>query len=292
MRESYRYTIDPKLVIGHKKYLDSFADLNPIGGFLAGMSTLPELLNILAAEAFAIDRIRLYRSGLESAPTEQRSAYLRYLEAGVLAQDKGQWEKTLISKSGPDFELLGLAADLRKFKTNFELSTSARDAVLDHIRKVAKDEAAPSEEARARLSNLLELLPDSLRHSVTRDIVDDMFGQPDSTQIVRIVEVVGEDIGLENETDSDRIVRRIFTPIVGSPTDRSAAWMAKVVGRRLDFFRRMPTETKDEFGWRLRTALQDKDKLTASIVESLTNTVGLLEIRFSEASGPEGPKPT
>jgi hypothetical protein len=197
-------------------------------------------------------------------------------------------EKTLTSKSGPDFDLLDLADDLRRLRPNFELSIPARDAARDQIRKAAKDKTAPSEEARVRFSKLLQLLPEGLRHSMIRDIIDDMTGQSDAAQISRIVESIGDELRLEQENDPDRIVRRIFAPIIRSPTVVTAAWMAKVVENRLDFFRDMPAETKEEFGWRLRTALQDKEKLPVEVANSLINTAGLLEINLSQPGEFEG----
>jgi len=57
--------------------------------------------------------------------------------------------------------------------------------------------------------------------------------------------------------------------------------MATIVGRELQRFRPLPEETKKEFGWRLRTALQNKEVLGTVVTEALMNTAGLLNISLS-----------
>jgi hypothetical protein len=222
-----------------------------------------------------------YRAAIGTVSGDVTISYQRFLEDGVLALGKDEWEKALLASNVASLNLLELAIDLRRQNDGFELSTPARDAALDLIRKSGNGKPTPSDEVRLRLSRLLDLIPASLRNLLVRDVVDDMMGLTDPAQITRLVEVAGDHVSLEEELDSERIVRRIFSPIVSSPTERSASWMANTVGRRLEFFRNLPEETKKEFGWRLKTALQNKDALAASITESLTNTAGLLDINHS-----------
>jgi hypothetical protein len=200
----------------------------------------------------------------------------------VLAQDKKQWEKTIIVDSGPDSDLLELAADIRERQPGFDISTPARDATLEILRQAARGSISISGQGQVRIGQVLALLPKGGRQSVVRDVIDDMVGQSDASQIAKLIEVMGQGLTFEEEVDAERIVRRVFTPIVTSPDARSAAWMAGSIESRLDLFRDMPVDAKKDFGWRLRTAIQSKE-LDEGIAKSLTNAAGLLEIDLSQA---------
>jgi membrane-bound lytic murein transglycosylase MltF len=58
--------------------------------------------------------------------------------------------------------------------------------------------------------------------------------------------------------------------------------MAKTIGNNLELFRRLPKETKTEFGWRLKTAIQGNEASNPAIAESFTNIAGLLEIDLTK----------
>jgi hypothetical protein len=280
-RSSYQFAIEHQTAIEQRRFLEAQATLNPITAFLAKLTNPTDILSLLTAQPFEVDRAQFYRAALGIASGDQGSSYLAYLKEGLLVLDKGQWEQSLNADNGPYFELLELAGDLRKKEEDFELSTPARDAALDRIRKAGTGKPVPSHEIRKRLSNLLQLLPNGLRSLLIRDVIDDIVGHTDPKQITQLIETAGDQLSFEEETDPDRIVRRIFSPIVGNPTERSAAWMATIVGRELQLFRQLPEETKQEFGWRLRTALQNKDVIGPAVTEALTNTAGLLNISLS-----------
>jgi hypothetical protein len=111
-----------------------------------------------------------------------------------------------------------------------------------------------------------------------RNVVDEMSGQSDPANLVRRIEVLTDYLTLAEETDAGRILRRLFPSIITNPSDRSVEWMATVIGRRQEFFLEAPQENKDEFASRLRNALQNKESLSSTIVESLTNVANLMHV--------------
>jgi hypothetical protein len=288
---AYRFNIEPKMIIEERKFLEAHANLNPINAFLANLNDATDVPILLASQPFEVDRSQFYRATLGVSSGAQGNRNLDYLQAGILALDKSQWEQSLNARSGPYFELLGLAGDLRKRREEFELLTPAGDAALDQIRNAGKAEPPPSDELRERLAKLVQLLSDSLRTLLIRNVVDDMMGHTDATQITRLIETAGDHITFEEKSDPDRIMRRIFSPVVANPTERSAVWMATTIGRKLELFRYLPVETKNEFGWRLRTALQNKESLGPVVTEALTNAAGLLKVSLSP-NGDDGPGQT
>jgi hypothetical protein len=291
-RSSHSLDIEPTIVVEQRSFLQANADLNPITDFLKKLSKASEVLTLLASQPFEVDRALFYRTALNAATETESVSYSSYLAEGILGLDKGQWDKSLNAGSGAYFELLELAFDLRKRNDGFALSIPARDAALDQIRKVGNGKPAPSDEVRGWLTKLVELLPDGLRSSLMRDVTDEMAGQSDAANLTRRIEIAGDHLTLADETDPDRIVRRILSPAIGNPSERSAAWMATVIGRRLEFFRQMPYETRNEFVWRLRTALQNKETLAPPVVESLTNIAGLLETDLSSPETESSAAPT
>ena len=264
-KEKYKFDIEAKTIIEQRNFVESNSDINPVRDFIGSLNKADAVLALLMDTAFEVGRAQLYRATLPIAVG--KNSYVKFLEEGVLTLDKNDWEKALNADTGPHFELLQLASELRKLKGSFELSTPARDAALDQIRNAGQGKVAPSDENRARLALLLSLLPTSLRGLLIRDVVDDMVGQTEPAQIVRRIEMAGDHIDLQDETDPERIVRRIFAPVVGSPTERSVAWVAATVGRMLEQFAALPAETKSEFGWRLKAALQEKESLSPALVE-------------------------
>ena len=280
-RNNYNFSTEPKTIIEKRKFLEAQASLNPVVQFLQRQKKSPDLITLLSQQPFEVDRSQFYRAALQIEPEEPYSPYANFLKDGFLALDKNQWVQSLNARDGAFFELLQLAGDLRKLDEHFEVSATARDAILEQVRNVGAGNPTPSDEVRERLSDLLRLLPESLRNSLIRDIVDDIVGETDSEQITRLIETIGEHLHFDNDSEPDRIVRRIFSPIVTKPTDRSASWMASMVNRQLDFFRSIPDETKEEFGWRIQTALRNEGGLTETVSAALTNTAGLLSIALT-----------
>ena len=265
--------------------------MNPIGRFISNVSAVDEVLSLLTNQPFDVNRAQFLRATLDLAFERGAEGYQQYLANGLSGLERNDWEEGLRADQGAYSEILLLAIKFHESQPEFELGTSARDAALAMIRQVGRGELAASDDLRNRLAKFFNLLSDNLRVSLVRDVIDDMSGSTDPQYLTRLIEIAGEHVALEDINDSDRIVRRIFAPIVGQPTDRSALWMATVISRRVEFFRSMPEETKTEFGWRLRTSLQ-AEGLSAGVVESLTNTAGLLEVDLSiQEKDEESPKP-
>ena len=291
VRLSYTFVGNPEVILEQRKFLEIHSGFNPIPEFLARVEKVPQVLGLLTTQPFEVDRAQFYRAALviASEHPNEGTSFVVQLKKGVLDLDKTQWEQALIANAGQYWELLALAADLHAHDESFELSTPARDAALAQIRNCGSGSPPPTDEIRERLSALLKLLPGSLLSSLGRDVVDDMVASSaNPTQMNRLIETIGDHVEFEEDEDSDRIVRRIFTPIVTKPAEVSARWMATRIGNKLELFNRLPEETKEQFGWRLRTALQDRDKLAAGTTDALTNTAGLLKIDLSPEATDDG----
>jgi hypothetical protein len=104
-------------------------------------------------------------------------------------------------------------------------------------------------------------------------VLEDMVAATESAAIQRTIELFGSHINSESLVafDPDRIVRRIFNPILGSPQEASIDWMAKVIEAQAKFLNGMEEQTKDEISTRLRKASQ-----TASL--PATTTQALMKI--------------
>lgn len=95
----------------------------------------------------------------------------------------------------------------------------------------------------------------SQRGLLLRDIADDLIGTDDPSQVLRIVDLMGSHVLLDGINDADRIIRRIFTPVITTPKESATKWLVRVVEHRPEFFGKLPTEVKVELGSRLRAAL-------------------------------------
>ena len=99
------------------------------------------------------------------------------------------------------------------------------------------------------------------------DIVDDMMGSADASAVSRILEFAGDHIRLNEDVDADRVIRRIFTPILLQPSERSAAWMLTALNEN-SHFANLPEEVSSELQARMHTALA-KEGLSEALVETL-----------------------
>ena len=68
-RSSYKFALDPKKAIEHRKFLETHDDLNPVSAFLGSLNKPTEILGLLSGRTFRC------RSGSDS--TERRSALHR-----------------------------------------------------------------------------------------------------------------------------------------------------------------------------------------------------------------------
>lgn len=272
--------IDPELIVTHHLFLSQHDELNPEVDFLNNIDNPDRILDVIQKSIFDIDKARLYLCVLASKIPSSNSI-LKHLEEGLNAVGKNDWEESLNSSSGSHFDLLELASKLRNANRDFALSVPAKDAALEQIRRVGNGTLSSNDTSRAQFSKIFKALAENQRSSLMRDIVDELAGQSDVANVARRLEFVGDNLTLESEVDADRIVRRIFSPAISALTDRTAAWMASVVARRLPFFEEMPLDTKEDFAWRLRAAVRNPDILS-SIKNSLTAIAGLLKIDLDQ----------
>lgn len=291
VRSSLPIDIEPSLIVDHRIFLEANAELNPIEEFLRTLKRLDGVLAQLSGAPFQVECARFYLAAMNATSDVGSSAFEAYLSEGMEGLSKTLWEKVLVGGSRMHDELLKLACELRQRRTAFVLSVPARDAALEQVRRVGGGKPAPSDEMRDRLSKLLGLLSDGMRSSLVRDLVDDMAGQSDAANLTRRIEAVGDHLNLDAETDVDRTVRRILSLALEKPSERSATWVATMVERRQEFFLSMPSETKDEFTYRLRVAVKAQEASSPSIAESLRNVAGLLKLNLS-SSEPDTPEQT
>jgi hypothetical protein len=270
--------IEPADVINHRSFLEVNADISPLSEFLKKITKWPQTLQLLASQPFEIARARFYRAALSAAPSEGVPNLVRFLSIGLATLDKQEWEKTLQATSGPSFESLELAGEVRGRDVAFNLPLPARDAVVELVRRIGSGKPAPSDETRGQISKLIPLLPDAQRDSLARDVIDEMATQTDPNNLTRRIETIGEHLNFTRDDDPDRIVRRILSPAVGAATDRSAGWMAAIIGRQLDFFRGTHPDVLNEFGLRLRAALQNRGQISAAVADSLDTVAKLLNL--------------
>jgi len=274
----YEFPIEPQLVIDHRDFLERHEELNPAKNFMSKLSKRKGLLNLLSEQPFEVNRCYLYSAVLDGAKAFDDTPYFIFVERGILLLDQAGWEKALGSTSGPHFDLVRLCSDLRNLGPDFNLSMSTRDALVAQIRKAGKGKTGISDEARERLATILSLVESKLRTSLMRDVLDDMAASADKAEIGRTIDLAGDYIDLAEGCDVDRIVRRIFMPIVNAPDDRTVSWMTRVIENRPLFFKQLPAESKGEFGLRIRTSLQTKESLSQDILENLKRIAAILEL--------------
>lgn len=286
------FPIQPGDVIDQRAFLEANADLNPLSLFLRKLAKWGDTLHLLASQPFEVARGRFYRAALEAASSEDAPPLVQFLANGMAALDKPEWEKALQATSGASLDLLELAGEVRGRDASFNLPLPARDAVVELVRRIGSGKPAPSDDIRGRLSKLIPLLPEAQRDSLARDVIDEMANQTDVSNLTRRIEAIGEHVNFSNDDDPDRIVRRILSPAVGAATERSAGWMAAIIGRQLDFFRSVRADPLNEFGLRLRAALNNRQQLTPAVVDSLTTIAGLLDIELTNAEEPPESPPS
>jgi predicted ABC-type transport system involved in lysophospholipase L1 biosynthesis ATPase subunit len=276
---SVEYDVDPQFLVDHRDFLEMHSDLNPPRTFISRVAKRNELLDVLAAQPFEIGRCKFYWITLDVANSTDNKTYFAFLEQGIQMQSQAEWDQALNSPSGPHFDLVELCLGLREVGRRVELPTSTRDAMLEQIRKAERGATAISDDARNRLDTIFDLLQENLRESLISDVIDDLLGLTDPPAVSRIVELFGDHIDPVKLTSADpnRVVRRIFTPIVGEPNKTTVEFILRMLDGRAAFPRRLTTATKDEFASRLRKVIEGGQP-TDPLMQSLTKVARVLDI--------------
>ena len=135
-------------------------------------------------------------------------------------------------------------------KSPYRVAACIRDAVHAQVQKCEQGKLTITSELQERLAELVGLLPLNLRASLTNDILDDLeSGTPDEAKITRTVTFYGQHIEPSAVKDVDKLIRRIFHPILTNPNETSTGWMLRQV-RGIAF----PEDLRSEFRSRLSTA--------------------------------------
>ena len=112
-----------------------------------------------------------------------------------------------------------------------------------------------------------------------------MDDQP-GAHISRILTLLKANIHLEPQGNNDRIVRRVFVPIIADPTLVSVNWMnAEIASTNLRDS--MPNHLRDDIDIRLAAAI-DKQTSSAELTDALRATRALLNLDKGEMTKDDG----
>lgn len=287
-KSGYEFGISPETIMKHWAYIENNSSLISAEEFLKNLKEREGLLSLVASQPFEVGRVGFYRTSTKVA-ADNDGAYWGFLGNGILGIVEDGWGKALREQQGPHFELVELVRDLKKAGHDVHLEVSAKDAVLAFVRAVFRGEQASSDKMRERLATIVGLLENGYKTSLARDIKDDMTSLTDVDQLVRLVEVVGEEFTLENESDPEKIVRRVFSPLVRKPTAQTTRWMNRVVERKGESFWSLPDEVKKELASRLRETLkssESQDEMVKSLLMDLASHFNI-DLRQQDAAEPE-----
>ena len=156
----------------------------------------------------------------------------------------------------------------------------AKDAALKIVRKVASGEQTLTDEMRERFPGFVGLLDEGPRAVLVRDIEDDMMGTTDPDQLIRRIEIAGDAITFEEEDEPEKIVRRVFSPLVTMPTKQSVDWMKSLVEAKGEAFWSLPEEAREELATRLRDTLRSEDQLDETLRSSLLSLARQVRINL------------
>ncbi len=270
---SYQFGVAPETVIENWAYIEQNADLVSESDLLKSLKEFDRLLASLASDSFEVNRTRLYRSTIAVA-SNSGEAYWNFLKNGISSVTKDDWAAALTAQEGPHFELVELVSELRGAGHDVYLEVPAKDAILDFIRSVVEGGQKHSDTIRGRVASIIDLLQDGYRESLVRDITDDMMGLTDADRSVRLVEIAGPEITFRHVTEPEKIVRRVFSPLVTKPTKRTIACMNNVVEGKGESFWSLPREAKGELASRLGASLHGDEEMSEELKSALEELAG------------------
>lgn len=289
-RPENKIDIDPALIFDQREFLRTQSPHLSSAVFLKRLSRLDQLLENISAQPFDLNCCHLYASILELLKEQNHPGVATRIEVGLQSLDQPHMLKCIELNKYPFSEAFNLATACREINPDFVLSTSARDAALEAMRKAAKGQLeAP--EARAKLTTATSLLPVSLQRSLTSDIIDDMAASADPVRLVRIVDAFGQMISLDHQREPERIVRRILSPLLSNLTEKSANWIVAMTEKRSTWAGSLPEGARSEFQERLRATIEkgSEDPKVSEALGTLANLweLGALgsEVRPSNSSG-------
>ena len=254
--ESIAINLPPELVLEKRQYLLQYPQYNPTDAFIRQLATRNELLSLAETQKFELDRLPFYKAVLLSSDGTADAKFRAFLSGALRKLDQKQWEKSLISPGKPISQLLPLVDEIKQKDPKFTLPTPARDAALEQVRNVVKGNIAITEELRLAFSGLMSALSKDTVGSLGTDLMEDLCGLTDLTQITRLIDFVGGYLDVNNSYEVGRVVRRVFVPLISKPALNTAVWMAEFVRRKDALFRAMTEYSRNDLASRLRKALQ------------------------------------
>lgn len=278
-KSDYRFGIAPEVIMEHWAFIEKHADLISTEDFLRNQKDREGLLSFVATQSFDVARSGFYRAATKVA-THQDNDYWAFLEDGISGVTSNDWQMAVTANDGPHIKLVELVKDLRKAERDIHLQVAAKDAGLALVRKIVGGEQPPSDALHERLSDLVGLLQNGPRTSFVRDIEYDLMGLTDTDELIRHIEIVGDEIKLEQEKDSGKIVQRIFSPLMTKPTEITIAWMKNITERKGKSFWSLPDHAKQELESRFHDALADGEQQNESIRACLLDLAGSLDINL------------
>lgn len=282
-KSEYRLEIDPKIVMEHWTFVEEHCDLISAEEFLRSLKDRESFLSFVAMQSFDVARSGFYRAVTKVA-TDKDNTYWTFLEDGISGIASSDWHMAVAANDEPHVELVELVKDLRKAGRNVHLQVAAKDAGLALVRKVVSGELPVDDTLRDRMTDFIGLLQNGPRTSLVRDIEDDMMGLMDTDQLVRLVEIAGDEITFEREEDPEKIVRRIFSPLVTKPTEKTVAWMSSIVEGKGELFWSLQDDAKEQLATRLRDVLETDEQLDETVRTLVRNLANQLDIDLSPPS--------
>lgn len=267
-KSDHEINVTPETITQHWAYIEQNADLVPAGEFLNGLKNKKDFLSYLTEQPFNINHAGLCRASIKVAGSDD-AIFWDYLKQGITEITSDDWLKTLTEQQGPYFELICLARELNNLGHDIQLQVQAKDAILNYVRGFYKGKQAATDEMHERLRSLIGLLQHGYRTYLCQDFDDDILSLSDVGQMVRLVEVAGDEMSLDKVQDPDKIVRRIFSPLMTKPTNHTVNWIRKIVEHKNASFWSLSSEAKDELAIRMQSLLEENESLEQTTRSSL-----------------------
>lgn len=281
-----RLDIEPATIVEQQAFIEAYAAILVPSSLVRNLEKARDLVDLLLERPFDIDMCHIYLATLDVAREQKSADYLDFLQRGVLSLEQASWERAIGAATGSYHHLIALCSGLKKANPAFQLSTNVRDGVLVVVRKVGRGEIETSTVHQEHAIALIDLIQPGLQASLQGDILEDMIAVSD-VFVARVVEFVGARIRLSGVFAPDRIVQRIFTPILVSPSEVTINWVIDAIDSRRDFFDGLSRELKEELASRLHSALRSAESYSPDIVAGLTKVADLFRVN-PLAEGSEG----
>ena len=260
-------------------YLFARRDKLPTAKLLSRVHEPQAQIHSFTQKPFDINFSFIYSAALELPEATADPAFVTYLSDGVAALPASIWDQALTEAPGGSANALTLAQIIRVVSPDFALKIVTSDSILGMVRKVGEGSVALSDQLNTNVANAMALLEPGIRDSLRQNILDDMDNKAGS-YITAVLSVLKSDVHLDAQANHDRIVRRVFSPIVLDPTIISVDWMNREIAVS-EIVKHLSSGTLSDIDSRLTSAVR-KDGLPAEMLTALTATRTLLGLQDVE----------